>query len=271
MQPSACWRRVFTCNMTTINYLDPNPAGHPAVLLLHGLGADASSWILQLPALTWGGFRPVATDAPGFGRSPYDGRGWSIQSVAAQMAGLLEDLQTGPVHIVGLSMGGTIAQQFTLDYPRLTRSLVLVSTFAILRPHTVKGWYYFLKRFFLVNTLGLAAQARVVAKTVFPAPGQEQLCKILSETISRANPRAYRKAMASLGRFNSLKRLGEIKVPTLVVTGADDTTVPPNRQRMLVEGIPEARQVVIPEAGHAVPVDQPERFNRELLAFLGKN
>jgi pimeloyl-ACP methyl ester carboxylesterase len=76
--------------------------------------------------------------------------------------------------------------------------------------------------------------------------------------------------MASLGRFNSMKRLGEIRVPTLVVTGANDTTVPPNRQRMLVESIPEARQVIIPEAGHAVPVDQAERFNRELLAFLGK-
>jgi 3-oxoadipate enol-lactonase len=271
MQPSACWRRVFACNMTTLNYLDPNPAGHPTVLLLHGLGADANSWILQIPALSEAGFRPIATDTPGFGWSPYDERGWSIPRMAAHLASLLAELQTGPAHVVGLSMGGTIAQQLTLDYPQLTRSLVLVSTFAVLRPHTVRGWYYFLQRFILVNTLGLVAQARVVAQTVFPAPGQEQLRKILVETISRANPRAYRKAMASLGRFNSMKRLGEIRVPTLVVTGANDTTVPPNRQRRLVENIPGARQVVIPEAGHAVPVDQAERFNRELLAFLANS
>ncbi|MBE3067962.1 MAG: alpha/beta fold hydrolase, partial [Chloroflexi bacterium] len=58
--------------MTKLHYLDPNPAGHPAVLLLHGLGADASSWTLQLPALTGAGFRPIATDIPGFGQSPYD-------------------------------------------------------------------------------------------------------------------------------------------------------------------------------------------------------
>jgi 3-oxoadipate enol-lactonase len=257
--------------MTTLNYLDPNPTGHPAVLLLHGLGADANSWILQLPALTGAGFRPIATDAPGFGGSPYAGRDWSIQRVTAQMAGLLEELSTGSVHVVGLSMGGAIAQQFALDYPHLTRSLVLVSTFAILRPHTARGWTYFLQRLLLVNTLGLAAQARVVAQTVFPAPGQEQLREILVETISRADPHAYRKAMTALGRFNSLKRLGEIKAPTLVVTGADDTTVTPGRQRMLVEGIPEARQVIIPAAGHAVPVDQAERFNRELLAFLAES
>jgi pimeloyl-ACP methyl ester carboxylesterase len=91
---------------------------------------------------------------------------------------------------------------------------------------------------------------------------------MLVETISRADPRAYRRAMASLGLFNSKRRLGEIKVPTLVVTGADDTTVLPARQRMLAEGIRDARQVVILAAGHAVPIDQAEMFNRELLAFL---
>jgi pimeloyl-ACP methyl ester carboxylesterase len=255
--------------MTTLHYLDPNPAGHPAVLLLHGLGADATSWILQIPALTGAGFRPIATDTPGFGRSHYDGHGWSIRRMAADMAGLLEELRTGPAHVVGLSMGGTIAQQFALDYPHLTRKLVLVSTFAALRPDRLSGWLYFIQRFILVNTLGLPAQAKVVAQRIFPGPRNGQLREMLVQTISRADPRAYRKAMASLGLFNSVKRLGEIKIPTLVVTGADDTTVTPARQQSLVEAIPAARQVIVPDAGHAVPVDQAERFNRELLAFFG--
>ena len=254
--------------MTKLHFLDPNPVGHPVVLLLHGLGADANSWILQLPGLTEAGFRPIATDTPGFGQSPYDGRGWSIRRMAADMAGLIEELQTGPAHVVGLSMGGTIAQQFALDYPQLTRRLVLISTFAILRPDTLSGWLYFLQRFILVNTLGLPSQAKLVAQRVFPDPQYGQLREMLVETISRADPRAYRKAMFSLGLFNSVKRLGEINVPTLVVTGADDTTVTTARQRLLVDGIHAARQVIIPNAGHAVPVDQTERFNRELLAFL---
>jgi pimeloyl-ACP methyl ester carboxylesterase len=254
--------------MTKLHYLDPNAAGQPTVLLLHGLGADATSWTLQLPALTGAGFRPIATDTPGFGQSPYDGHGWSIRRIAAELASLLEELQTGPAHVVGLSMGGTIAQQFALDFPQLTRRLVLVSTFSVLRPDTLSGWFYFIQRLVVVNTLGLPAQARLVAQRIFPAPHQEYLREILVETISNADPRAYRKAMASLGLFNSMKRLGEIKVPTLVVTGADDTTVTPARQRLLVDGIPDARQVIVPHAGHAVPVDQAERFNRELLAFL---
>ncbi len=254
--------------MTTIHFLDPNLGGHPVVLLLHGLGADANSWALQLPMLSDAGFRPIAVDIPGFGQSPYDGSGWSIHRVAAAMAGLLEELHVAPVHVVGLSLGGTIAQQFALDYPHLTCKLVLVSTFAFLRPGNMSGLLYFLQRFILVNTQGLPAQAKVVAQHIFPDGEHEELRTILVDSICRADPRAYRKAMTSLGLFNSLRRLNEIKAPTLVVTGADDTTVIPARQQLLVEGISAARQVVIPNAGHAVPVDQADVFNRELLKFL---
>jgi 3-oxoadipate enol-lactonase len=226
--------------MSNINYLDPNPGGYPAVLLLHGLGADAASWTLQLPALSAAGFRPLATDTPGFGHSDYDGRGWSIRRMAAELASLV-------------------------------RHLVLVSTFALLRPDTLSGWFYFLQRFIIVNTLGLPAQAKFVSHRVFPGPKYEQLRGILVETISQADPRAYRLAMTSLGLFNSTKRLSEIKAPTLVVTGADDTTVTPARQRLLLDGISKARQVIIPDAGHAVPVDQAQRFNQQLLTFLGNH
>ncbi len=145
---------------------------------------------------------------------------------------------------------------------------MLVSTFAVLRPGNLSGWFYFLQRFILVNTLGLPAQAKVVAQRIFPGQNSAPLREMLVKTISRADPRAYRKAMASLGLFNSINRLGEIKVPTLIVTGDRDTTVTPARQNSLVKGISGAQQVIIPDAGHAVPVDQAERFNRVLLAFL---
>jgi 3-oxoadipate enol-lactonase len=256
--------------MTSLHFLDPNPEGHPAVLLLHGLGVNASSWTLQLPALIAAGFRPIAPDAPGFGASPYDGRGWNIRRMAAEMVGLIQELGSGPAHVVGLSMGGIIAQQFALDTPALTRKLVLVSTFAFLLPDSLNGWLYFLQRFILVNTLGLPAQARTVARRIFPDPDKATLREMLVETVSHADPRAYRGAMTSLGLFNSVKRLGEIKAPTLVVTGEEDTTVSPDRQRLLLNGIPNARQVLIPDAGHAAPVDQSEIFNRELLEFLGE-
>jgi 3-oxoadipate enol-lactonase len=256
--------------MTSLHFLDPNPSGTPAVLFLHGLGADSTSWLLQQPALQEAGFRPVSPDAPGFGQSPYDGRGWNLRRVAVQMADLLGELGTGPAHIVGLSMGGVIAQQFALDFPHLTRKLVLVSTFSVLRPDNLNGWSYFIIRVATILTRGLQAQAQLVARRVFPNPQDQPLREMYLDIVARADPRAYRKAMLSLGLFDSRKKLVEIKAPTLVITGAADTTVTPARQRALAEGLPSARQVIIPQAGHAVPVEQAERFNRVLLDFLQK-
>jgi 3-oxoadipate enol-lactonase len=254
--------------MNPLHFLDPHPDGHPPVLLLHGLGATSASWTLQLPVLAGAGFRPLAPDLPGFGASPYDGRGWSIPRVAAQVAALLEDLATGPAHVVGISMGGVVAQQFAMDFPALTRKLVLVNTFAVLRPATWKGWLYFLQRFIVVNTLGLEAQARFVARRIFPDPQHEPLRQALIASIATADRRAYRRAMLSLGLFDSRQRLAHIRAPVLVITGEGDTTVAPGRQRLLVEGIPGARQVVIAGAGHAVSVDRPDEFNRVLIGFL---
>ncbi len=254
--------------MTGLHVLDPNPSGNPPVLLLHGLGADGTSWSLQLPALSQAGFRPLAPDAPGFGGSPYDGRGWNIRRVAAQIAGLLEELQTGSVHVVGLSMGGTVAQQFALDFPKITKKLVLVSTFSVLRPDDFNGWAYFIRRVLSVLTRGQVAQAQMVAWRVFPEPKAEELREMFLTIVKRADPRAYRSAMIALGLFNSTRRLREIHAPTLVITGANDSTVSPARQSLLVQGIQGARQVIIPDAGHAVSVDQGEQFNQALLSFL---
>jgi pimeloyl-ACP methyl ester carboxylesterase len=215
--------------MTSLHFLDPNPSGKPAVLLLHGLGADGTSWILQMPALSQAGFRTIAPDVPGFGGSPYDRRGWDIRRMAALMADFLVELGTGPVHVVGLSMGGVIAQQFAMDFPQTTQKLVLVSTFSVLRPQGFNGWAYFIRRTIAILTLGMNAQAQVVAWRIFPDPQDEALREMYLATVARADPHVYRRAMLSLGMFDSRKRLSGIKASTLVITGARDTTVSPER------------------------------------------
>ncbi len=256
--------------MTELHFLDPNPSGFPGVLLLHGLGADASSWTLQFPALTEAGFRPLAPDAPGFGASRYDGRGWSLKRVAAAVKGLLDELATGPVHVVGLSMGGVIAQQLALDTPQVVKKLVLASSFAALRPERLSGWLYLLRRVLLVSFKGIPEQAVFVAGRLFPAQEQEPLRRLFIQQITQADPRAYRAAMRALSLFDSRRRLAQIKAPTLVITGANDGTASPFLQAALAHGIPGARQVIIAGAGHAVSVDHHEEFNRAMLVFLGE-
>jgi 3-oxoadipate enol-lactonase len=167
-------------------------------------------------------------------------------------------------------MGGVIAQQLLFEFPQMVHKLVLVNTFTVLRPDNLSGWAYLVGRFVMVHTVGLPTQAKVVARRIFTLAEQEELRQMLITTITQSDPHAYRAAMRALALFDSRKRLSEINVPTLIITGDRDTTVPPPRQKLLVDGIPGARQVIIPVAGHAVIVEQPEAFNRELMAFLNE-
>jgi len=254
--------------MANIHYLDPGDKDGKPVLLLHGLGVDGSSWTLQFPSMISSGFRPIAVDVPGFGNSKYGNKKWSIERVSMDLAEFMQEIRIFPAYVVGLSMGGTIAQAITLNYPDLVSKLVLANTFSVLRPKTLKGWMYFLQRFVLVQTLGLPVQAEFVAKRIFPNQDQEIIRQEMISQICNADPRAYRAAMRSLGMFNSKKRLHEIKVPTLVITGAKDTTVHPTHQTQMTEWIPGARQVIMKEAGHAASVEFPDQFNELLINFL---
>ncbi len=263
---------MATENIPAIHYLDPNPAGSPLVLLLHGLGADSESWGLQIPALVEAGMRPLAVDLPGFGRSPLPpGAGWSIPWVAGRLAELIDQAGRPPVCVVGLSLGGVVAQQLALDYPDRVRWLVLANTFSRLRPKRWNELAYLIGRFAAANLRGVKSQARMVAWRVFPAPDKAVLRQMLVEKIQAADPRAYQSAMRALGFFNVRRRLKDICAPTLVISGERDTTVALDNQMDLARDIPGARQVILPDAGHAANVDQPVLFNQAILEFLREN
>lgn len=250
-----------------IHYEEANPGGVPPVLLLHGLGSAGGDWLFQLEALAEAGYRALAPDLRGFGRSTAPPR-VTVKDMAEDMALFLRKLDAAPAHVVGISMGGTVALQLALDHPTLVRKLVLVNTFARLRPRSISEWLYFLSRMVTVTFLSPEQQAEMVAKRIFPRPEQEGLRKKLYRRIVNANPYAYRAAMSSLRRFNVVERLGELRIPTLVVTGSEDTTIPPVAQEELARSIPNARHAIVEGGGHAVIADSPEAFNRILLEFL---
>jgi 3-oxoadipate enol-lactonase len=251
-----------------LHYLDVNPQAQQTVLLLHGLGVTGESWGLQIPALVQAGFRVLSPDVRGFGGSTYPGGRTTISDMAAEMAELLNWLGIHQAQVAGISMGGTIALQLALDNPALVVKLVLINTFARLRPAKLNDWFYFATRFFLVHFLGIPAQAKYVAKRIFPRPEQEEFRKIMEAQINQADLQGYRSAMRALAFFNVLPRLHEIQIPTLVITAENDTTVPPVTQNELVKGIHDARQALVPSAGHAVIVDQPEQVNQILIEFF---
>ncbi|MBN1954341.1 MAG: alpha/beta fold hydrolase [Anaerolineae bacterium] len=239
----------------------------PAVLLLHGLGSCADDWFFQFPALSER-YTVIAADLRGHGRSDKPPGPYAIARMGNDMAGVLAALATGPAHVVGLSLGGLAAQALAIGHPPQVRSLVLVNTFARLRPQGLGGWLYFLSRAAAMATGGLEAQAEVVARGVFPYPEQEELRRAAAERLRANDPAAYRATMRAVLRFDSRRDLPRVRVPALVIAGKEDTTVSLAAKQELAARIPGAQLIVMSNSGHASPLDQPEQFNQLLLAFL---
>jgi len=252
-------------------YLDPNPDGFPIVLLLHGLGVDGSSWAYQLLSLTQAGLRPIAPDLPGFGRSSASNNRWNISDCAKQMGEFLDDLEIAKAVVVGISLGGTVALMLALHKPDRIFHLVLINTFACLRPRRVSELAYLAGRFLIANLRGVEYQAAMVAQRLFPEPEKKLLRRALIERILQSDKKIYRSAMRSLALFDVRRRLKDLQVSTTIITAENDTTVSPSIQRELAARIRNANQVIVSNSGHAAIIDQPEQINQILINLSQNN
>ena len=243
-------------------------AGHgPSLVLLHGLGSSRNDWLLQLPTFI-PRYRTVAVDLRGHGGSPKPSGPYRLEQLAADVAELLRRIDAHPAHVLGISLGGAVAQQLALDFPELVRSLVLVNTAARFVSESWQQRLTGVKRMASVYLFGMDRVAEAVATRLFPKPEQTQLRRETVERIRNNDLAAYRATLWAIVRFDVQARLGEIRCPTLVVAGEQDTTVPLASKRRLAQRIPRSRLEIIANSGHATPVDQPEAFNRVVMAFL---
>lgn len=249
----------------TIHYLDFNGENPAGVLLLHGLGATCESWQLQTPVLVDAGYRVIVPDMRGFGRSTYPGGNNNPKIMARDMARLVKGLDLEAVHLVGISLGGTVALEFVINYPELVNTLVITNSFARLRPKKISLWIYYLVRLFLVHLIGIETQAEYVADRLFD---DDLLSRTFKEQVCQSDPQGYRSTMRSLAFFNVTHDAAHIQKPTLVITGDQDTVVPLENQVELSRLIPGSEHLYIHGAGHAVTVEKPDEFNQLLLKFL---
>lgn len=244
--------------------------GQKPVLLLHGLGVYGESWWHQIQMLKQYGFNPIAPDLPGFGSTPCLTERWTVRRAAASVITGLDDRSVGQTVVCGLSMGGAVALQLAIDYPDRVSGLILINTFSALRPASVSEAVYFLRRGVKAYLRSPGDQAELVADRVFPSEEHAEWRRRLIDSIRASDPKVYKQAMIALARFDANQHLTEINTPVLVITGACDTTIPPNVQKRMAQKIPHADYQVIDGAGHGVIIDHYQEVNRLILNFVNR-
>ncbi|MBL8926261.1 MAG: alpha/beta hydrolase [Pseudonocardia sp.] len=247
----------------------PGPLGAPTVVLLHGVTLDAeSNWGAAVPTLAQS-FRVLAPDLRGHGAGPPARSPYRLEDCADDVAALVTALGTGPVIVVGYSMGGMIAQTLWRQYPELTAGLVLCAT-----ARNVSG--SFLEQLtamtmpFLVGAVG-------AIPAIFPMGADLVGGRLLGEGL---DPRIRRTVLARMRRmplvtalaamqavceFSSHRWIGDVDVPCAVLLTRYDTVVPPSRQMRLARALPAARVVEV-DGDHDVFLAAPGAFAHSLAA-----
>jgi pimeloyl-ACP methyl ester carboxylesterase len=239
--------------------------GEP-LLFIHGLGSSHADWEAQVEFFA-DRYQVIVFDVRGHGQSSKPAGPYSVPLFAADTVSMLNALGIGPVHAVGISMGGMIALQLALDYPEAVRSLVIVNSGAEFIVRNLKERMQVWQRFFIVRLLGMRKMGEVLGGRLFPKPEQEGLREVFVERWAKNDPRAYQEAMKAIVGWSVVDRLGDIGCPTLVIASDNDYT-PVTAKEAIVDQIAEAELVVMEDARHAVTAEQPEQFNAVLEGFL---
>ncbi|SFO99463.1 alpha/beta fold hydrolase [Pseudomonas borbori] len=236
------------------------------VLLVHGLGSSTRDWEYQIPELA-AHYRVVAIDIRGHGRSDKPRERYSIAVFAEDVAALIEHLGLEKVHLVGISMGGMIGFQLGVERPELLESLCIVNSGPEVKAKSPRDFLEIVKRWSLSRLLSLDAIAKGLGRLLFPKPEQAELRRKIEERWPLNDKRAYLASLDAIIGWGVRERLTRITCPTLVISADRDYT-PIAQKEAYVKEMPNARLLVIEDSRHATPLDQPQRFNSSLLAFL---
>ncbi|MEO7084125.1 MAG: alpha/beta fold hydrolase [Gemmatimonadaceae bacterium] len=239
--------------------------GEP-VLLVHGLGSSTEDWAPQLAALE-GTFTAVAYDVRGHGRTAKPAGKYTISRFAGDAAKLIDRLGLGPVHVIGLSMGGMIAFQLAVNHPELVRSLVIVNSGPEMVPRTWREKLAIAQRRFIIRMMGMRKMGEVLAARLLPSPEHAAQRGTFVERWARNDKRAYMRSLNALVGWSVMDSLPSIACPVLVVSADQDYT-PVALKQAYTSRMPNASLVVIPESRHVLPLERPEAFNEAVLRFL---
>lgn len=243
-------------------------AGAP-IIFLHGFPFNKSMWESQYHSLKQS-FRVIAPDIRGFGYSKDDSSELSIELFADDMIALMEELKLEKVTICGLSMGGYIALNAIQRYPERFNALILCDTQC--NSDTDEGKAKRYKSIEDIKANGITEFTEGFLKNVFHAETQSnkpELVAGLKNMMLSNSEHAFINGLKALAeRKETCSKLDQIRVPTLIICGSDDSLTPVSKSQYLHEHIKDSQLRIIQNAGHISNMEQPEEFNKIIIDFL---
>ncbi len=260
----------FVENLGARIHWDEEGRGAP-LLLIMGLGWPSQMWYRSRPVLREK-YRTIAVDNRGVGRSEAPPGPYSITQMAADAAAVLNAARVNTAHIFGVSMGGMIAQEIALQYPKKVRSLILGCTAAggpqVVRPEP--------EALQVLATRGQDPEqfAKAISPFIYDSgTPAERIERIEEDTAVRRKwyppADAYFAQLQAIMTWEAYSRLGLIAAPTLVIHGENDRLVPPENAKLIAARVPGAKLAMIPRASHIFITDQTEAAHKAILEFLG--
>jgi pimeloyl-ACP methyl ester carboxylesterase len=248
-----------------IFYRDSGGAGVP-VVLLHANTGSSRVWEYQVPAFTAKGYRVVAYDRRGWGRTEIDPSGPQPGTGADDLLGLLDQLKLDRVHLVATAGGAFVAIDFALSYPQRVRSLTIANSIGAVQD---QDFLDLGRRLRPPQFDALPPEIRELGPSYRAADAQGTQRWVDLERISRP-PGPIAPAQLTKNRI-TFALLETLRLPVLLLTGGADMYAPPPVLTLFAARIEGSESVIVPEAGHSTYWEQPEVFNRAVLEFLAKH
>jgi len=257
-------------NGITLNVIDSRTPGAP-VIFIHPFPFNLSVWKAQFERLTTTN-RVITFDIRGFGGSTMDNKKSSIGLYADDLVQMMDHLNLDQAVVCGLSMGGYILLDAVERYPSRFKALILCDTQCVgdskeqqqIRYESIKK----------IETIGLGDFSEQFIQKALSANTLEHnkhLSEQLAAIILSNSPAAVTSGMGAMAQRNeTCSKLSKISVPTLVISGKEDSVIMPSQSEFLFNNIPGAQLQIIEKAGHLSNIEQPEAFNKIIQSFISK-
>jgi 3-oxoadipate enol-lactonase len=245
------------------------PENGPVVCITHSLSSDGGSWAEQLPPLLAAGFRVLRLDMRGHGGSDPVAGDYTMTALAADVASVLDALAIARVHYIGLSIGGMIGQAFALEHGQKLISAMWCDTLPASPSGAAAMWEERMATVRRANSLEPLADATMERWfTDAFKPRNPGRWKQIRDTVAATTPAGFLGCSAAIMNFDFSARVSALRVPVLVICGAEDPGTPPGENRRLAGLVPGGRYEEIPNARHFPNVERPEEFNRIMMGWL---